>query len=80
MKYRCDVPMAEKKDVSKGCDKNCRECLCALAMDESGQWRHVNLDGGACANITKRNIRKQNEAEEARAKRRKARIQGGPIR
>lgn len=77
MKYRCDRPMADKKGISQTCDKNCGGCICALVMDESGQERHVNLDGGSCGNVNRRNIRLQNEAEERRARRYTRRIQGG---
>lgn len=54
--YRCDEPMAIKKGIRQVCDRKCRDCICALAMSESGNEYHVGFaDGGSCANVTRRN-------------------------
>lgn len=53
--YRCDIPMATKKGIRRVCDRNCKHCLCALAMDGNGHEHHVGLVSGSCANITRRN-------------------------
>ena len=57
IRFRCDVPMSEKKGILRYCDKKCRNCLCALAMDEWGREEHVSLDQ-ECANFTLRNLKK----------------------
>lgn len=55
--YRCDKPMAIKKGIRQVCDRKCRDCICALAMSESGHEYHVGLsDGGTCSNVIRRNM------------------------
>lgn len=54
--YRCDEPMAKKKGIRQVCDRKCKNCICALAMSESGHEYHVGFgDGGTCANVMRRN-------------------------
>ena len=55
-KYRCDKPMAEKKGILQVCDHDCKNCLCAMAMSESGAEYHVGItNSGTSANVTRRN-------------------------
>ena len=57
VRYRCDVPMADKKGILRFCNKKCKECICAIAIDEWGRYEHVSMpDGGTCSNVTLRNI------------------------
>ena len=55
--YRCDKPMAIKKGIRQNCDRDCRNCLCALAIDSFGHEHHVGMveGSGSCGNITRRN-------------------------
>lgn len=56
IRYRCDRPMAEKKGVLQYCDRRCRECLCAIKIDEWGREEHNgDLQGGSSI-FTARNI------------------------
>lgn len=69
-RYRCDMPMAIKKGVRQVCDRKCKNCLCAIAMSESGSEHHVGLaDEGSCGNIVRRNRAKMDEALMADANR-----------
>lgn len=55
-KYRCDEPMAKRWGIYGRCDKKCKNCLCAIGMDEWGKESHVmDMAKGTSANITVRN-------------------------
>lgn len=63
VRYRCDVPMADKKGMRQVCDRKCRNCLCAIAMTGSGEEHHVGMvDEGSCGNVTRRNSAKISHA------------------
>lgn len=56
VKYRCDIQMAEKKNIRKYCNKKCNECLCGIGMDEWGREEHVGDMLQGCGNIMLRNL------------------------
>lgn len=43
-RYRCDEPMARKKDILQLCDKRCSVCMAAIAVLSSGEEKHVPID------------------------------------
>ena len=56
VKYRCDVPMAKKKNIRRNCDKKCWHCLCAIRTNASGSVEHIPDMRSPCANFTLRNL------------------------
>ena len=56
-KWRCDRPMAEKKDIKKYCDGRCAQCLCAIQTDSLGHDAHNADMPNGCGNIATRNLK-----------------------
>lgn len=42
-KYTCDKPMAEKKGMLP-CKGQCSTCMCAIYLNEMGEYQHVELE------------------------------------
>lgn len=55
-RYRCDKPMAIKKGIRQVCDRQCKDCVCAIAKSGNGEEHHVGLtESGSCTNVLRRN-------------------------